>query len=97
MNEVLITGFSCFYINFLTHESYIFSPLREEIETFIKRSIVSDKFYSDFIRELWSCHLCQNFTISIILSQLFNFNTYVIFAAPIVALIISIWIKKNTT
>jgi hypothetical protein len=93
--EVVTAGLLMSYVNFVTHESYIFAPLREKIVKFLKVSVVKSKWYGDFLYHLWKCHLCHNFYLGIAICLIFDFPFIISLTSPVIAAILSIWIKKN--
>lgn len=95
LGEITATGAATWYSLFVLKESEIFYPVRAALEQFLKKSIVSNKWFAAKLNGLWKCNLCLGFWIGLILSISFNLSPILALTSPTFAFILTTWVRKN--
>lgn len=91
---IISFGILLSYLNFLIHDAEIFSFLRIPFEQWIKIQIAKGSNAAHWAFKLYSCNLCNNFWIALVICLFFAFPLYLPLTSPIIAFMIHQWIKK---
>ena len=94
LSLIISFGILLSYLNFLIHDAEIFSFLRIPFEMWMKINIAKDVWAAKWVFKLYSCNLCNNFWIALLICAAFQFPLYLPLTSPVIAFIIGQWIKK---
>ena len=93
---IISFGILLTYINFLIHDAEIFSFMRIPFEMWLKMRGAAGNKAAFWAFKLYSCHLCLNFWLSLLICFLFSFPYYLPLTAPVIAFIIrNQWLIKK--
>ena len=97
MDLELIIGFGIAftYVDFAVNDSYIFSPMREKFEMWLKIGIVKGSHIKKWISKWWECDLCHNFWGALFIAASLNFPLYLALTSPVISFILKKNMKSN--
>ena len=94
LSLIISFGILLSYLNFLIHDAEIFSYLRIRFETWLKIQTAKGFDSAKWAFKLYSCNLCNNFWIALMICAAFQFPLNLPLTSPVIAFIVGQWMKK---
>ena len=91
---ILAFGIAFTYFDSLINDSYIFYPIRQKFEMWLKIGVIKDSQIKKWILKWWECDLCHNFWAAFAISAILHLPLYLALTSPIISFIVKREIKK---